>query len=354
MEEKVPDSTKNNRPLPDERYDIRLYKEAVKASKEAKRIAEKERRKKRAEKTFLGIILFVVLCFGIYLISKVFAPKPEYIEAHEYPLSLSYESIGGENVHQPANFDFDVEISALSVIAFNPVNGDILYEKNSLERVDIASLTKLMSVIIALDTFDLDESITVSTDNIPQDLDWTLGLKDGDVITVENILKAMLISSYNDAAYVLANAYPYGGYEGFIKGMNRRAKTLRMYSSSFSNPAGIDDPLNYSTAHDIAILSSVVRKYPEVLDIVNMGKDTINWSSSEGLVSKEIMTTNQLYGTNKYMKGLKTGITDLAGQCFVGYFVYPSGNELITVVINSQDRFGETVLIEKYARDKLK
>ena len=85
-----------------------------------------------------------------------------------------------------------------------------------------------------------------------------------------------------------------------------------------------------------------------------MGKDTINWSSSEGLVSKEIMTTNQLYGTNKYMRGLKTGITDLAGQCFVGYFVYPSGNELITVVINSQDIFGETVLIEKYAREKLK
>jgi len=354
MEEKVSDSTKNNRSLPDERYDIRLYKEAVKASKEAKRIAEKERRKKRVEKTFLGIILFIVLCFGIYLISKVSTPKPEYIEAHEYPLSLSYESIGEENIRQPANFDLDVKISAHSVIAFNPVNGDILYEKSSSERVDIASLTKLMSVVIALDTFDLDESITVSTDNIPQDLDWKLGLKDGDVITVENILKAMLISSYNDAAYVLANAYPYGGYEGFIKGMNRRAKALRMYSSSFSNPAGIDDPLNYSTAHDIAILSSVVRKYPQVLDIVNIGKDTINWSSSEGLVSKEIMTTNQLYGTNKYMKGLKTGITDLAGQCFVGYFVYPSGNELITVIINSQDRFGETVLIEKYAREKLK
>ena len=353
MEEKVSDSTKNNRSLPDERYDIKLYKQAVKASKEAKRIAEKERRKKRVERTFLGIILFIVLCFGIYLISKIFVPKPEYIEAYEYPLSLSYEPIQ-EEIHPHTSLNLDVELSAQSAIAFNPVDGNILYEKDSSKRVDIASLTKLMSVVVALDTFDLDESITVSTDNIPQDLDWKLGLKDGDVITVENILKAMLISSYNDAAYVLANAYPYGGYEGFIKGMNRMAKVLRMYSSNFSNPAGIDDPLNYSTAHDVAILSSVVRKYPQVLDIVNMGKDTINWSSSDGLVSKEIMTTNQLYGTNKYMRGLKTGITDLAGQCFVGYFVYPSGNELITVIINSQDRFGETVLIEKYAREKLK
>ena len=73
------------------------------------------------------------------------------------------------------------------------------------------------------------------------------------------------------------------------------AKVLRMYSSNFSNPAGIDDPLNYSL-HMMLLLSSVVRKYPQVLDIVNMGKDTINWSSSDGLLSKEIMTTNQLYG----------------------------------------------------------
>ena len=214
MEEKVSDSTKDNRPLPDERYDIKLYKQAVKASKEAKRIAEKERRKKRVERTFLGIILFIVLCFGIYLISKIFVPKPEYIEAHEYPLSLSYEPIQ-EEIHPYVSLNLDVELSAQSAIAFNPVDGDILYEKDSSKRVDIASLTKLMSVVVALDTFDLDESITVSTDNIPQDLDWKLGLKDGDVITVENILKAMLISSYNDAAYVLANAYPYGGYEGF-------------------------------------------------------------------------------------------------------------------------------------------
>jgi hypothetical protein len=118
MEEKVSDSTKNNKPLPDERYDIKLYKQAVKASKEAKRIAEKERRKKRVERTFLGIILFIVLCFGIYLISKIFVPKPEYIEAHEYPLSLSYEPIQ-EEIHPYVSLNLDVELSAQSAIAFS-------------------------------------------------------------------------------------------------------------------------------------------------------------------------------------------------------------------------------------------
>jgi len=354
MEGKFSESKKTNRPLPDERYDIELYKQAVRASKEAKKIAEGEKRKRRIKRDFLILCLVLLVGVGIYFLSRLFVPRVEYIEANQRPLKLDYETIGGEIIYPSFDYNIDTKISAQSSIVFNPINGDILYEKNSLQRVDIASLTKLISVLVALDTFDLDESITVSRDNIPTDLDWQVGLKNGDSITVENVLRAMLISSYNDSAYVLANAYPYGGYEGFIKAMNRKAKELRMFSSNFSNPAGIDDPLNYSTAHDVAILSSVARKYSQILNIVGMGKVTINWNGQNGLVSKEILTTNQLYGTNKYMKGLKTGITDLAGQCFVGYFVYPNGNELITVIIKSQDRFSETVLIEKYAREKLK
>ena len=354
MEEKISESRKTNRPLPDERYNIELYKQAVRASKEAKRIAEGEKRKRRIKRDFLILCLVLIIGIGVYFLGRLFVPQAEYIEAHQHPLKLDYETVDGEVIYPFADYSIDTKISAQSAIAFNPVNGDILYEKNSSQRVNIASLTKLISTLVALDTFDLDEVITVSRENIPVDLDWQIGLKEGDSITVENILKAMLISSYNDSAYVLANAYPYGGYEGFIKAMNRKAKELRMFSSNFSNPAGIDDPLNYSTAQDVAVLTSVVRKYPEILNIVEIGKVTINWNSEEGIVSKEIMATNQLHGTNKYMKGLKTGITDLAGQCFAGYFVYPSGNELITVVLNSQDRFSETVLIEKYAREKLK
>lgn len=354
MEDKISESKKTNRPLPDERYNIELYKKAVRASKEAKKIAEEEKRKKRIKMVFFILCVVLIIGVGVYFLGRLFAPQAEYIEAYEHPLKLDYETVDGEVISPFADYSIDTKISALSAIAFNPVNGDILYEKNSSQRVNIASLTKLISTLVALDTFALDEIITVSRENIPIDLAWQVGLKEGDSITVENILKAMLISSYNDSAYVLANAYPYGGYEGFIKAMNRKAKELRMFSSNFSNPAGIDDPFNYSTAQDVAVLTSVVRKYPEILNIVEIGKVTINWNSKEGIVSKEIMSTNQLYGTNKYMKGLKTGITDLAGQCFAGYFVYPSGNELITIVLNSQDRFSETVLIEKFAREKLK
>ncbi len=354
MEEKFSNSTRKEKALPDERYDMELYKKAVKASREAREIAEKVKRKERIRKTSICFMAFVFLCIGIYLLNRVFVPKPEYLVAHEYPRALEYEAVSGELFHRYTDSHLDIELSAKNAIAFNSVNGDILYEKNAYEKVSIASLTKLMSVLVALDSFDLDEALIVSTQNIPEDLDWKLGLEDGDVITVENLLKAMLISSYNDSAYVLASAYPYGGYEGFIKAMNKKARGLRMFSSNFSNPAGIDDPLNYSTARDVAILASVARKYPKILNIVNLDKEIVSWNNKNGLTSKEIVTTNQLYGTNKYMKGLKTGITDLAGQCFVGYFVYPNGDELITVVINSKDRFNETMLIEKDAREKLK
>ncbi len=341
--------------LPDERYDRELYKQAVRAAKQAKEVEKRSKRRKKFKRISLYILISVLLGLGIYISLPFLKPKPQYLTVNEIPTYLQYEGIDGESLSSSSKKVISpTDITSQGAIVFNPSNGDVLYEKNIDDKKSVASLTKLLSAIVVLETFQLDETINVSTENIPEDLDWQLGLKDGDKISVENILKAMLISSYNDSAYIIANAYPYGGYDAFVKAMNRKAKTLRMESSSFSNPAGIDEVDNYSTTKDIAILTAVSRKYPLILETVNTSKEVINWSTQEGLVSKEILTTNQLYGTNRYIKGLKTGITDLAGQCFAGYYVYPNGNELIIVVIDSQKRFEETALLEKYAREILK
>ncbi len=345
----------NKEPLPQERYDRKLFKQAIKAAKEAKELEKKIQKKDRLKKSTLSFLIIVILCVTVYLLLPLFTPKSEYISAQPYPLKTQYNKIEGEDISFLIDREISVpNISAQSAIAYNPINGDILYEKNIYEKKSIASLTKLLTAIIVLENFDLDQVINVSLENIPEDLDWQLKLSQGDKISVESLLKAMLISSYNDSAYIIANAYPYGGYEGFIKAMNRKAKILKMNSSSFSNPAGIDEELNYSTVMDVAILTSVARKYDEILNIVGLSKDVINWSTQERLISKELETTNDLNGSNKYLRGLKTGITDLAGQCFVGYYVYPNGNQLVTIVIDSKDRFGETIQLEKYARNVLK
>lgn len=347
---------KKEKVLPEERYDKRLFKQAVKAAKEAKDL---ERKLKNRKKLLKGLVisLSILLISGvvIYVLPLIFVQKSEYTQMIPYPERLNFKDISNEKIYAYEESSISISnINSESVIAFNPKDGDILFKKNEDEKRSIASLTKLMSALVILETFKLDDVIDVSRENIPENLDWQLGLKDGDRISVENVLKSMLISSYNDVGFVIANSYPYGGYEGFIKAMNRKADSLNMNLSHFSNPTGLDDVGNFSTAKDLAILASVVIKYPEIINTVQLEKDVINWSNTEGLISKEILTTNDLLEENKYITGLKTGVTDLAGRCFIGYFVYPNGEELVTVVLNSADRFGDTTTIEKLAKGVLK
>lgn len=244
-------------------------------------------------------------------------------------------------------------ISAQSVLVFDSRNGSLIFQKNIDERRAIASITKLLSVIVALETFNLDDTIEVSLENMPENLDWKLELQEGDNIKVDALLKSMLLSSFNDTAYILANAYPNGGYSGFVKAMNNKAKVLRMHDSMFSNPAGLDNERNYSTARDVGKLVSASLNYKYILEVTGKASANISWNSGDELKSKTIYTTNQLYGVNPYSRGLKTGITKDAGQCFVGYFVYPNKAEIVTVVLGSEDRFTDTQNLERLSRQVL-
>lgn len=130
--------------LPDERYDMKLFKQAVKASKEAKVIERKRKRKKEFLKVLYSISIVLAFALLIYFLLPLFAPKDEYTLAQEYPRSISYEKIETEKISLEKNIDITISsLSGESIIAFNPLNGDILYEKNINEKRSIASLTKL-------------------------------------------------------------------------------------------------------------------------------------------------------------------------------------------------------------------
>ena len=357
-QEKKPSEMKQerkDRPLPEERYDSKLFKQAYKAAKEAKELEKKRKKRKSLLRLLLFLVSPALLIPLVLLILSLSSKRTQYIEAQKTTQRFRGEVIEQSNLNAPVLEDIKIssEVSAKSIFVFDPDSGSILYDKDSREERHIASLTKILSAIVVVENYKMDDVITVTLDNIPEDLDWRLKLKEGDRISIENILKAMLISSYNDAAYIVANAYPYGGYDSFIKAMNSKAKKLRMTNSNFSNPAGLDDEANYSTARDIATLVSVAKRYSQITDIVQLGEDTIYWNSNGKLLSKKIYTTNQLYGMNQYLKGFKTGVTKLAKECFVGYFIYSNGKELVTVVLGSDDRFVETELLESYFRNRI-
>ncbi len=340
--------------LPNERYDEKLFKQAYKAGLEAKEMEKKNRKKKIFLRVSLVIISIIICSLSVILLLSMRKERVEYIESIALPESASLETFDEEVVVDEMYLDISpTNLSAQSALVFDPNSGGVIFEKDIKIKRPIASITKLLAVLVALESYDLEEMVDVDTANMPEDLDWTLGLQVGDRIKVDYLLKTMLISSYNDAAYILANAYPNGGYKGFVGEMNRKAQALKMADSMFDNPAGIDSEKNYSTAYDVGLLvsASLNRKY--IMDNVSKGAVNISWYVGEELKSETIYSTNQLYGVNKYIKGLKTGITDLAGQCFVGYFVYSNGSELITVVLGSEDRFTDTQNLEKLSRGLL-
>lgn len=340
--------------LPDERYDEKLFKQAYKAGLEAKELEKKSSQKKKILK-ISAIIISSLLVLGI--LSSIFLfreEKLEYIESTKGNEQVGLYHIQNEFEVSPITLNITTNnLSAQSALVFDKGNGSVIFGKNIDERRPIASITKLLTVIVALENFNLDDTIEVSLENIPENLDWKLELKEGDTVKVDALLKSMLLSSFNDTAFILANAYPNDGYNGFIKAMNKKAESLRMNDSMFSNPAGLDNEKNYSTARDVGKLVSASLNYKYILENTGKASANISWNSGEELKSKIIYTTNQLYGVNPYSKGLKTGITKDAGQCFVGYFVYSNKAELITVVLGSEDRFTDTQNLERLSRQVL-
>ena len=155
----------------------------------------------------------------------------------------------------------------------------------------------------------------------PEDLEYLLGLSQGDLITVENLITAMLMSSYNDAAYVLGSAYPELGYDGFIEQMNIKAQRVGMSNTHFANTMGFDNENNYSTANDLKKLVQLVLNNTYMMSIVQKTSEEIEYESiEEGIINTTIYSTNDLLTTNTYAKGLKTGYTEDAGLCLIGYF----------------------------------
>ena len=154
-------------------------------------------------------------------------------------------------------------VSASSAILMDGESGRVLYEKNAGERRPIASITKLMTALVALDLHpDLTSVVKVKQE-------WTgaegssMYLKPGEELTLEALLYGLLLSSGNDAALAIAG-YCAGDVESFVAQMNKKAAQLGMNDTHFANPNGLDDPQNYSTAADMAILARAVLEREEL------------------------------------------------------------------------------------------
>jgi D-alanyl-D-alanine carboxypeptidase len=213
--------------------------------------------------------------------------------------------------------------------------GHYLAGKNPDERVSIASTTKIMVALVALDEdVDLDEQVTVSEKaaSYAGSVYSNIGLYPYDRVSVRDLLTAALVPSGTDADYALAEHLGDGSVDEFVAKMNDKAKELGLKNTHFANPAGIDAPGNYSSAADLAKITREAMKYPEFRKIVNMPEATISTQDRE----IDVVTTNLLVLPNSGYDygpatGAKTGTSVQAGPCVVA--TAQSGDESYIAVV---------------------
>lgn len=231
-----------------------------------------------------------------------------------------------------------LEIKALSYILVEASSGRVLVEHNAKERMSPASITKIMSLLLVMEALEegkitLEDTITCSehANSMGGTQIW---FKVGETMTVHELLKAVVVSSANDATVALAE-HVAGSEEGFVKLMNDRAKQLGMNDTTFTNATGFDDENHKTTAFDIALMSRELLKHEKIFEYTSIWMDSLRNGETQ------LVNTNKLIRFYKGANGLKTGTTVGAGYCLAATALR-DGMQLIAVNLGSSttdDRF---------------
>lgn len=209
----------------------------------------------------------------------------------------------------------DLANNAKSVILIEASTGDVLYERNSHEKLPPASMTKMMSMLLILENIEKgivkwDDIVTASANASGMGGSQIL-LETGEEMTVEDLFKGIAIGSGNDAVVALAE-YIAGTVEEFVNMMNDKAKELNLNDTYFKNPHGLNDTNHYSSAYDMAVIAKELAKHEKVFEYTSIYEDYLREGTQRKLW---LVNTNKLVRFYKGVDGLKTGYTEEAGYC---------------------------------------
>lgn len=221
--------------------------------------------------------------------------------------------------------------------------GRILYSRNTHASRAPASLTKVVTALVARDLYNLDD-VVVADDHV-RIAEGTIGITPGLRFTVRDLLYMLLLPSSNDAAAALA-AHDAYGYDHFISLMNQKARSLGAYGSNFTNPHGLDAPGHTSTAWDMAIFARQLLDDPVLAEIVRSKHYALHWPDG---TTRVLTNHNFLLGRYQGMVGMKTGYTVRAGHSLIAAVQTPT-SLFVSVVMNSPNLYGETKALMEYAK----
>lgn len=232
--------------------------------------------------------------------------------------------------------EVDLAKNAKSAILIEASTGEIMWEKNAHEKLAPASMTKMMSMLLVVESIDKgnlkwDQMITVS-ENASKMGGSQILLETGEQMSVEDLFKGVAVASGNDAVVALGEAVG-GSEEMFVKLMNDRAKELGLTETNFKNPHGLDEENHYSSAHDMAMIGKELVKYKKVLEYTGIYEDYLRKGTSKEFW---LVNTNKLVRFFKGIDGLKTGYTGTAGYCLTAT-IEKDGMRLISVVMGEPE-----------------
>ncbi|HET8580169.1 MAG TPA: D-alanyl-D-alanine carboxypeptidase family protein [Nitrospiraceae bacterium] len=271
---------------------------------------------------------------------QVFTPTNASTDASAGPL---VSSAGYSDAIKPFSPIRRHRSPAHGILLKDLATGRTLYEFQSDRRLSPASLTKIMSALVILEYGNLEDTVTVSrmAAAAPK---IRLKLRAGQVFRLEDLLKAMLITSANDAC-LAAVEHVAGSEERFVLLMNTKANALGLVDTHFTNACGFDGPDHYTTAGNLATLSEIALQHPIFKAFVRQERDVIY--TVNGSRFYFLRNTNRLLGRLPGVEGVKTGFTSKAGRCLVAK-VSQNGNELLLILLHTSRRWNTAASLITY------
>lgn len=245
-----------------------------------------------------------------------------------------------ESIELTSNLQVSISVYSKAAILMDSSTGKIMYSKNALDKMYPASTTKIMTAILTLENCNLDEIVTVSKNATLIPPTYThAALKEGEQISVKDLLYTLMLPSANDSAIALAE-YVAGSVENFSTMMNNKAKELGCTNTNFVNPNGIHNENHYSCAYDLALIGKYAMKNDIFREIVKTTTYELPANETTGVDTRYFRTTNDLIRKSSeyyypYCNGIKTGYTNPAENCIVASSK-KDGLELIAVILGGE------------------
>ncbi|MBQ3045792.1 MAG: D-alanyl-D-alanine carboxypeptidase [Clostridia bacterium] len=251
------------------------------------------------------------------------------------------------------SFDFtayaSVYVSAESAVLMCANSGEVLFSRNADKKLSMASTTKIMTSLLALEAAKPEAEITVSEEMVSVE-GTSMGLLPGDRVSLRELVYGMLLQSGNDAANTVAYVIS-GSPEQFAKLMNERAKQIGMKNSCFVTPSGLDEENHYSTAYDMALLACESLKNPEFASICSQKSARLTYGNPP--YARTLTNHNKLLWKYGDSIGIKTGFTKKSGRCLVSA-AERDGVTLVAVTLNAPDDWNDHIAMFEYGFSKLR